>query len=273
MVVGDTLLANSCGGHPAPQLVPLQLEIKEPDENGENVSWTTTNTTVCPVEVSVTTSDDGDMSETSNDAWEEDDFMSLVSSDQSSMVSSTDHSPTPADQKNHDNTQYGHGYGGNHGNYRTPVITDLTNGQTCTDSDVTTSSDEYDIGLTDLEKTPIANSLHPPPPLHIVSAAVTGFTTEKNRGSSNKTGQGASGGHPDIVFIVELKWSDGRVNVITRTYTDFCRLQYYLINEFVDVPANESPARLNIYLPGESSIPNVCLYKPGIYPVCIGHID
>ena len=152
------------------------------------------------------------------------------------------HSPLQPPSKETYNNHSNHVENGHGQQNHTPVITDLSD----TDGDLTSLEEgEYDFGDT---PTPV------PSQLCLISATVTGFTTEKGHKSplKDKKPGSAGAGHPDIVFIVELTWSDGRVNVITRTYTDFCRLQYYLINEFVDLPANESPARLNIYLPGEN---------------------
>ena len=188
--------------------------------------------------------DEGDMSDDDNsDPWEEDDFSSMFSSGHSSLTS-TDRSPVIPEPPLMCPTY-------------APVITNfsnvITNGHTVLDNDKTCIDNDV---VPDYTPIPDPQS---PNGLCLISAAVTGFTTEKPSGNITP-GKPQTYRHLDIVFIVELTWSDGRVNVVKRTYTDFCRFQYYLINEFVDVAVNESPARLNVYLPGKEPLNSHYIY-------------
>lgn len=60
-----------------------------------------------------------------------------------------------------------------------------------------------------------------------------------------------NGDYPsDYAFVVEVKWMDGRANVVKRTYQDFHAMHYALIAEFAETAAaNENPRKITSCLP------------------------
>ena len=133
-------------------------------------------------------------------------------------------------------------------------------GDTSTDDvfeDTDTASLEYDDECSTFsETTSITSSLAGIPnitnkgneQLTISSANVTGFRSSKPQSSL------LAGESPEYVFIVEVEWSDGRHNVVKRTYGDFCSFHCYLLDEFARLAESSSASegmRMNLYLPGK----------------------
>ena len=84
--------------------------------------------------------------------------------------------------------------------------------------------------------------------LTISSANVTGFRSVKPQGSLS------TGEIPEYVFIVEVEWSDGRHNVVKRTYGDFFNFHCYLLDDFARLAESTSSSngmRMNLYLPSK----------------------
>ena len=84
--------------------------------------------------------------------------------------------------------------------------------------------------------------------LSISSANVTGFRPVKPHGSL------VADEKPEYVFIVEVEWSDGRHNVVKRTYADFCSFHCYLLDEFSRLAESATSGegmRMNLYLPSK----------------------
>eukprot|EP00918_Siedleckia_nematoides_P021667 GHVU01046684.1.p1 GENE.GHVU01046684.1~~GHVU01046684.1.p1 ORF type:complete len:217 (+),score=17.84 GHVU01046684.1:1376-2026(+) len=130
------------------------------------------------------------------------------------------------------------------GSVNTVDILNLKNEGLMTSSDTEADDEENEGPSTPVPPPPIPPS--PPPPLQddtgshhriIQSACVSGFVTVNSDVGA------------DYAFIVEVDWDDGSNTFVKRTYSDFYKLHYELIDEFLSMPLEENPHIITEHLP------------------------